>query len=950
MDLLTNSTADSVPQSRTLQELLAPRSVRFFSREGTELGDKASLGVRIHKISGIATSALRGTPLHEFSIEERLSWAKSRKTTRKEDRVYSLLGMFGIYLLPNYGEGVDYAFKRFHRELDASFKDRLRQQAIEHAFETTGGARDDTQGTWLVPLQRPKAFVGRDSQLTQLRAHVASESDQRLAIYGLGGCGKTALALELVYWTKMQQPTCKIFWVSALSRESFEHAYHEIGKLLSIPGLDDNDADVMRLVAARLSSGEIGSWLMVVDNADDESILFSDAREVKDSEQLIDYLPQCHKGSIIFTTRNRVAALKLAKSNVLALVDLEKEEALELLGKRLTHEHRDQLQDHEIVEQFFDMLSCHALAIVQAAAFIEKNSVTLSNYIALYKGSEKDAIDLLGEDFEDQTRYEVATNAVATTWYISFRQIQAQDPIAAEHLFFMACTASNDIDPFVFPPEYTKTEHIKAIGTLKAYAFVTHRVRQTQKSWGKAIHIETIDVHPLVHLAISGWLKANHQWDLWLEIALTRFNKIVPRGDHSSKDYWATYLHHAVHVANLPEAQETEGRVKLLERIARCERSLGHFKVAERIYRQAYERRLEMYGREHPDTLDAMRNITAILGDQGRWVEAEKLHIENLRLAVRALGDEHIQTLTIKHDLGLALCGLWRWQEAETLFRELLQKDHVFEANDVTPGNTLQNLGATLSQQGRDAEAEAIFRETYAIRKARVGEDDISTLSSLSALGTALSRLTRYTEAETCHRDLLAQRTKVLGYDHPLTLKSMNHLAVDLDMQLKHTEAEQLRRTALAITEKIHGPDALDTLECMTAVAQSLRSQEKNQEAEDLHRICLARMQKVLGEDHNLTLMTLYWLANIARFAERHKEAQALYQRAFEGMKRAWGEENQTTKECGELIDWMGWLADGHKRAQMHFEPGSDAEAGAVDKKARQKKWRERVRNMVKKS
>jgi hypothetical protein len=114
----------------TLQELLAPREVNFFSKEGKNLGDRRTLERQIHEITGIAISALRAMPLSSFSIEERLSWIKGRKTTRKEDKVYSLLGMFGIYMLPNYGEGEEYAFKRFYREIDESLKDPPRHQDL----------------------------------------------------------------------------------------------------------------------------------------------------------------------------------------------------------------------------------------------------------------------------------------------------------------------------------------------------------------------------------------------------------------------------------------------------------------------------------------------------------------------------------------------------------------------------------------------------------------------------------------------------------------------------------------------------------------------------------------------------------------------------------------------------------------------------------------------------
>jgi hypothetical protein len=83
----------------TLQELLAPDSVEFFSRKGKRLGDKRTLERQIHEITRIALSALQGTPLSQFGVDERLAWAKNRETTRKEDEAYSLLGIFNVYML-----------------------------------------------------------------------------------------------------------------------------------------------------------------------------------------------------------------------------------------------------------------------------------------------------------------------------------------------------------------------------------------------------------------------------------------------------------------------------------------------------------------------------------------------------------------------------------------------------------------------------------------------------------------------------------------------------------------------------------------------------------------------------------------------------------------------------------------------------------------------------------
>ena len=106
----------------TLQELVAPRSVEFFSVEGTRLGDKRSLERQIHAITGIAPQALSGAHLSQFSVDERLSWVAKRQTKRGEDIAYSLLGIFDIHMPLLYGEGRKKALVRLYKEIKESSK------------------------------------------------------------------------------------------------------------------------------------------------------------------------------------------------------------------------------------------------------------------------------------------------------------------------------------------------------------------------------------------------------------------------------------------------------------------------------------------------------------------------------------------------------------------------------------------------------------------------------------------------------------------------------------------------------------------------------------------------------------------------------------------------------------------------------------------------------------
>jgi hypothetical protein len=104
----------------TLQELVAPVSVEFFSAEGERLGNKYSLVQELRGVTGISVEALQGSPLDELSVDERMSWVGQRKTKREEDAAYSLLGIFDVHMPLIYGEGRRKAFARLRKEIDAS--------------------------------------------------------------------------------------------------------------------------------------------------------------------------------------------------------------------------------------------------------------------------------------------------------------------------------------------------------------------------------------------------------------------------------------------------------------------------------------------------------------------------------------------------------------------------------------------------------------------------------------------------------------------------------------------------------------------------------------------------------------------------------------------------------------------------------------------------------------
>jgi len=204
----------------TLQELIAPESVEFFSREGQRIGDKQFLEQMVYEITNIPIKALQGCSLDRFTILERMEWAKNRETTEEEDVVYCLLGILDISMPASYGEGCEKARIRLEAELNSS-------------------------APFLVPFSRNDNFVGRESQLARLEARFfESKQAAVVAITGSGGTGKSQLALELAYRARQQNESCSIFWIDASSVDEVYQSYANIARKLKIPGWDDEKTNV----------------------------------------------------------------------------------------------------------------------------------------------------------------------------------------------------------------------------------------------------------------------------------------------------------------------------------------------------------------------------------------------------------------------------------------------------------------------------------------------------------------------------------------------------------------------------------------------------------------------------------------------------------------------------------------------------------------------------------
>lgn len=241
----------------TLQELVAPKTVDFFSSDKVQIGNKSSMVQKIHSITGISPDALHGAPLSRYSIEERMAWAARRHTKRAEDGAYCLLGLFEVSMPLIYGEGRDKAFLRLRKEIDEASKTHIPQFVPASA-------------NWNVPFERNRHFVGRESYLDQLEKVLFTEKQPPfIAITGLGGVGKTQIVTELAHRTRKRFSDCSIFWLPATSAESLQQGFADLSRLLKISEDGQDQATIKKEVQRSLSQEGTGKWLLIIDNIDD---------------------------------------------------------------------------------------------------------------------------------------------------------------------------------------------------------------------------------------------------------------------------------------------------------------------------------------------------------------------------------------------------------------------------------------------------------------------------------------------------------------------------------------------------------------------------------------------------------------------------------------------------------------------------------------------------------
>lgn len=713
---------------------------------------------------------------------------------------------------------------------------------------------------------------------------------EKMAVIGLGGVGKTHLVLELAYRVR---ENCAVYWIPVNSLPNIQATYNELAVKLKLPGSEKSGANAPELVQNHLSHEATGPWLLVLDNADDIDLLTSPLSPESSPKSLIEYIPQGTHGSVIFTTRNRKAAVDLAGQNVADVPELGELEATEFLRSYLTNNELVETEI-EVRQSILKELTYLPLAIVQAASYINKNRISLSEYRDLLLDHEHSATELLHKDFHDSGRIPNTENAVAKSWIISFQQICRDDPLAAEYLSFMACISPNNIPQSVLAQGPSKVEKTDAIGTLDAYSFV--------KKHSDGMFL---DMHRLVHLCTRAWLKRKQELPGWDSKVTKQLGNLLgePLGElleNSSKAYptqWSAYIPHAEFaIANAHEDDNTEELIGLTLKCGDCLYHDGLYNRAEKMYWKVVGQQNRRHRPDYHVTFSCLNNLGLVFFEQGKLQEAEAMHKQALACRAMVLGLENPHTVTSMDILGLIFYKQGKLQAAESMHRQALKsRNEMLGSDNPYTLISMDNLGLVLCQQGRSQEAEAMLQQASERNERVLGSEHPHTLSSMHNLGLALLHQGKVYEAQAVFQKALEGREMVLGPEHPHTLISKDNLGLVICQQGKLQEAETMFRQALTTREKVLEPEHPQILNNMHNLGIVLFYQDRYEEARSFYQQALQGRVSVLGPEHPDTLTSMQNLASVFFKQDRLQEAEFIYQHGLEGNMKVFGPAHPNT-------------------------------------------------------
>ncbi|HEY1351667.1 MAG TPA: FxSxx-COOH system tetratricopeptide repeat protein [Ktedonobacteraceae bacterium] len=667
----------------------------------------------------------------------------------------------------------------------------------------TSSLHREPPGIWNVPYPRNSYFTGRDQQLDTLihqfapRAQEEGTTPRRAALTqpramkGLGGIGKTQIAVEYAYRARDSGHFTHIFWVNA-SEETLLTSFTALADLL--PAFPETEKTALVTEIKRwLERCEL-PWLLIFDNADD-------------IPALQEYLPQCGNGGVLLTTRADAVGSLGASS--LQVEDMGLLEGTQFLLRRAQYQQPSD-EEQNTATNVVIALESFPLALDQAGAFIEETHCSFDDYLQMYQTRRQ---DLLAQRGLQTTSY---PHSVATTWSLSFQKVEQANPAAAELLRLCAFLAPDKI-----PEELIRdgAAHWSPLLRQAATDLLTFnemiKALLTFSLIKRLTETGTLSIHRLVQAVQKDMIEPEMQ-SQWAHRVVRALHQVFP---HDPRDpaTWAQCLRYldqaqVCHTLIVHYTLSLREAAHLLNRAGFYLEKQGLYTIAEPLYLRALKICLKLPGSPSSDLANCLQNLADLYYIQGKYTEAERLHQRILAISKRNL-----------------------------------------EAAYLAIASSFNSLAALYDDQGKGAEAEQYYQQAQIINGQLLKDPYSNAGHILNNQAFLLAHAGKYAEAEQVYGRALELYQQQFGTQHLFTAQCFNNLGDLYTIQGRYKDAERVFQKARTIREQVGGPEHIDTAQSIWRLAVSARRKRENQNALSLYQQALAIYIQALGPGHART-------------------------------------------------------------------------------------------------
>ncbi len=718
-----------------------------------------------------------------------------------------------------------------------------------------------------VPRQNPN-FTGRKNLLEELRHDLSHDVAALLpaALHGLGGVGKTQLAIEfahrfaanyeLVWWIKAAE--------LALVRASLEELAGELGVT---PG-GDTETTVRGVIDALRRGRPYKRWLLIFDNADDP-------------DELQQYLPELG-GHVIVTSRNR----KWSSAAKTIPVDVfTREESIELIR------HREPKISTQAAARLAERLGDLPLVIEQAAAWQSQTGMSADAYLELF---EKAHDRLLKENLPPDY-----PNSVAVTWRLGFEQLMAVSTTAAQLLQLSAFFGPQPISIHILAAGQHVADMPTGLAAAMQDTFLLHTAIRDIGRYALASADsvdENLQVHPLVQLVLRDQIppeEQEHQRDL-----VHHLLAVANPGDPDDRENWprlAEVNQHIVRSVGMIEGRGDSVRQVIVDQI-RYLYVRGDYESSRSLGETALLVWWDMYGADDALTLMACRQLGNSWRALGQTDVARVYNKDTLDRMGRVFGPDDERTLELANSYGADLRIHGDLNEARRLDEDNLERHRrVLGPDKRATLRSENNLAVDLRLAGQFRDALAIDEDIYQRRRSTLGAADQETLFSRCMVARDLRGCGQYREALDLYDRVLGQFKDLLGHEHQDVLNARLSYGVTLQRAGQYARARAEIEEVLADVRRRFGPEHPSSVAAMTALAGPLRQLGDVGGACRLAEQAVALARRVHGDRHVFTLMYANNLAIALRAAGQVPAARRLDEETFHEFTHSLGADHVFT-------------------------------------------------------